>query len=123
MIGMTVDADDFKEAMNKAEFTEQEVMDILIAGGVVMMSTQKLLVPVASGATLGSIHIEPSGNKAEILVGASTDYSPFIEYGTSNPNYPVQPFIVPSATGRSKANTIRAVSNAILAVLRDKGLI
>jgi HK97 gp10 family phage protein len=116
-----IDASEFLKAMEKAEFTNQEVMDILGAGAAVVKTTQKLLVPVDTGATRASI-IEHFGEN-EVDIGPSTEYAPYIEYGTSNPNYPVQPFVVPSATGRSKDQAIRSMQIAIKATLLGKGLL
>jgi hypothetical protein len=117
-----VDLSQFKKAMDKAKFASQEVTDVLTAGAAVVLTAQKLTVAHDTYATRNSIHIEP-GDGASLLIGPSTEYAPYIEYGTSNPNYPIQPFIVPSATGQNKAKAIAAVNRAVIATLKGKGLL
>lgn len=116
-----VDISDFMQKMDKAKFSSQEVHNVLGAGAAVVKTTQKLLVPVDTGATRASIIEHFSEN--EVDIGPSTEYAPYIEYGTSNPNYPVQPFVVPSATGRSKDQAIKVMQYAIKATIIGKGLI
>ena len=119
---MKVNLNDFMRAMDKAEFTGQEIKEILTAGAAVVITTQKILVPKDTRATQLSVHMEEGENNHTVRVGPSTDYAPYIEYGTSNPNYPIQPFVVPSGTGKSKANAIKACMLAILTTLKEKGL-
>jgi len=120
--GIKVDLSKFKKAMDKAEFTSQEVTDVLTAGAVIVHSVQFRTVAHDTYATRNSIDILP-GPGASLLIGPHTDYAPYIEYGTSNPNYPIQPFIVPSATGKNKANAIKACANAVVLTLKGKGLL
>lgn len=120
---VTVDISDFVEKITKAKFSSQEVQDILGAGGYVIVTTQKLLVPTDTHDTQNSIMIRPGDSANEILIGPSTDYAPYIEYGTSNPNYPIQPFVVPSGTGKGKADALKAIEYAVKATLAGKGLL
>lgn len=117
-----VDISQFKKAMGKAKFTPQDVQDVLGAGGYVVVTTQKLLVPTDTHDTQNSIRIHPGDKATEIFIGPETDYAPYIEYGTSNPNYPIQPFVVPSGTGQSKAKALKACANAINIIIKEKGL-
>jgi HK97 gp10 family phage protein len=115
---ITFDVSEFKDKMDKMKFTSKEVKDVLGAGAAVVKTTQKLLVPVDTGATRASI-IERFVGGTSVEIGPSTEYAPYIEYGTSNPNYPIQPFVVPSATGRSKARALRAMAFAINLTILD----
>ena len=121
----TVDISQFKKAMDKAKLTSSEVINILGAGAAVIKTTQKLLCPVDTGATRASVkeYYDEGAKVSYVDIGPSTDYAPYIEYGTSNPNYPIQPFVVPSATGTSGRNAIKAVKDALDATLSKKGLI
>ena len=121
-ISVNVDISQFKKAMDKAELKPQEVTDILTAGAVVIHSAQFRTVAHDTYATRNSIDIQP-GRGASLLIGPHTDYAPYIEYGTSNPNYPVQPFVVPSATGKNRARTIKAMAHALISTLVNKGLV
>ena len=122
---MKCDITDFMNAMEKARFSSQEIVDIAGAGSAVVKTTQKILCPVDTGATRASVieYWKKGATFAEIKIGPSTTYAPYIEYGTSNPNYPVQPFIVPSATGKSRSNCLRAILYAIRLTLKGKGLL
>jgi hypothetical protein len=116
-----VDITDFMKKMEKARFTKQEMADVLGAGAAVIKTTQKLLCPWKTGATRTSIIEHEVKNGLDI--GPSTDYAPYIEYGTMNPNYPIQPFVVPSGSGQSKARTLKTMDYAIKATLARKGLL
>jgi hypothetical protein len=102
--------------------SNNEVADVITAGAAVVMTAQKLTVPVDTGATRLSIRMYQITNN-EWEIGPTTEYAPYIEYGTSNPNYPIQPFVVPSATGQNKASVIKACLNAVIATLKGKGLL
>ena len=121
-MNMTVDTSDFDRAMNAMKISSGELMHIAGAGSAVMKTTQKLLCPVDTGATRLSILEEffPGDRVADIEVGPRTDYSPYIEFGTSNPNYPIQPFVRPSAFGTSKVNVLKAVANAFMMMVMEK---
>jgi len=51
-------------------------------------------VPVDTGALRASISREVQGNVG--YVRASMHYAAYVEYGTSNPNYPAQPYLRPA---------------------------
>lgn len=117
-----VDLSKFAKAMKKAGITAQDMQAFGFAGSAVVMATQKMLVPVDTGATWASIAAEPvsvTSTRAEYEIGPSTEYAPYIEYGVaSKPNYPIQPFVVPSATGDSRNRCIKAVEAAVMAKLK-----
>ena len=123
MKGAFVDISQFKSAMDKSKFSVQEVMDILGAGAAVVKTTQKLLVPVDTGATRASIkeYFDAGQKVSHVDIGPSTEYAPYIEYGTSNPNYPIKPFIVPSITGMSLTGALNAIRTAIVLTLIGRG--
>jgi len=119
---VNVDISQFKKAMDKADLKLQEVTNILTAGAVVIHSAQFRTVAHDTYATRNSIDIQP-GRGTSLLIGPHTDYAPYIEYGTSNPNYPIQPFIVPSATGKNRVRTLKAMKHALISTLVSKGLL
>ena len=55
----------------------------------------KELVPVDTGATKNSIEVHPGPGDAEASVGPSTEYAPFLEFGTRR--MAARPFMVPAA--------------------------
>lgn len=118
----TIDEDEFMEALRKIEITDAELMSVAGAGSAVIKTTQKLLVPVDTGATRASIaeHFEQGDAIASIEIGPSTEYAPYIEFGTSNPNYPIQPFVVPSVFGRSLTDTVKAIAAAFAMLVQSK---
>ena len=118
----TLDEDEFLEALRKIKITDDELMSVAGAGSAVIKTTQKLLVPVDTGATRTSIaeHFTKGDAIASVEVGPSTEYAPYIEFGTSNPNYPIQPFVVPSVFGRSLTDTIRAIAVAFGMLVQSK---
>lgn len=118
----TIDEDEFLQALRNIEITDEDLMHVAGAGSAVIKTTQKLLVPVDTGATRTSIaeYFEKGNAIASVEVGPSTDYAPYIEFGTSNPNYPIQPFVVPSVFGRSLTDTIRAIAVAFAMLVQSK---
>jgi hypothetical protein len=121
-IAAEIDISEFMTAMDKAKLSNNEVADVITAGAAVVMTAQKLTVPVDTGATRLSIRMYQITNN-EWEIGPTTEYAPYIEYGTSNPNYPIQPFVVPSGTGLNLRKAIAAIGNALIYTLRDKGLL
>ncbi|MFS0736935.1 HK97-gp10 family putative phage morphogenesis protein [Sphingomonas sp. 1P06PA] len=75
-----------------------EVRAALKAGGEVIASRAKELVPVDTGALRDSIEVQlPSGNAPTAIVGAREPqgfYDNYIEFGTVN--MPPQPFLRPA---------------------------
>jgi hypothetical protein len=121
-MNMSADTKEFERAMNALTISSTELMHVAGAGSAVMKTTQKILVPKDTHATELSILEEffPGDKIVDIEVGPRTDYSPYIEFGTSNPNYPIQPFVVPSAFGKNKVNVLKAVANAFMQLVMDK---
>ena len=121
----TVDLGQLKSLLKKAAITDQEAFNIIGAGAAYVTTVQKVLCPVSTGATRASIqqHYKKDGAVFSVEVGPSTDYAVYIEYGlVSNPNYPIQPFVVPSGTGQAKETAIRVVNQATKATLLAKGV-
>ena len=54
----------------------------------------KDLVPVDTGATKNSITVEPADPSFTHMIGPTTEYAPFIEYGTSR--WSGKPFMTPA---------------------------
>lgn len=111
-----VDTSQLERALNNIDLTADDLLQIEGAGAAVVAGNQKLDVPVDTAATRNSIksHIVTSRRDyIEDDIGPETDYAPYIEYGVaSKPNYPIQPFIVPSATGMKKRDALNAISTA-----------
>lgn len=115
-----VDAREVTALFKNVKLTEQDLLDIEKPGGLVIANAQRTLVPVDTGATKTSIAPEiQSSSDTEVIdfIGPSTMYAEFIEFGViSKPNYPIQPFVRPSAMGKS-ADT---VFNVIEIAFREK---
>jgi len=108
-ISLHVDISKFGPALDRKKLTRQNMLDIRGAGARIVINKQRELVPVDTGATRASINshiIEATEKRVVDEIGPETDYAPFIEFGTSNPNYPIQPFVRPSIEG-SNASAIR----------------
>lgn len=64
---------------------------------------ERQLTPVDSGDLKGSERIEPArgsgAGQYQVVAGepGSVDYAVFVERGTTNPNYPEQPYAEPAA--------------------------
>ena len=109
-----VDPKDFADAVKRTVLGRSEMLDIEGAGSYVVVNNQKTLVPVDEATTKLSIkpHItKMTATYIEDEVGPETEYAPNIEYGRRDmPNYPIQPFIRPSATGRPMKETLLEMS-------------
>jgi len=115
-LDLQVDASQLERALNNIDLTADDLLQIEGAGAAVVAGNQKLDVPVDTAATRNSIksHIVTSTRtRIEDDIGPETDYAPYIEYGVaSKPNYPIQPFVVPSATGMKRRDCQSAISTA-----------
>lgn len=109
-----IDASDFEAAARRAISNKNDMLQIAGAGSYVIINKQKSLVPVDTAATKTSIrsHITSATNThVEDEVGPETEYAPVIEYGRKDmPNYPIQPFIRPSAYGKPLKDTLAAIA-------------
>jgi len=59
------------------------------------------IAPEDTGALKGSGHVSPESPNggleySVIFGGGNVDYAQFVEFGTDNPNYPVQPYLHPA---------------------------
>jgi len=120
----TIDDSAFVAAIKKTKLTASDMLNIAGAGSAIVKGVQKILVPKDTHDTelsIGDHYIIATAEKVENDIGPETTYAPYIEYGVvSKPNYPIQPFIVPSATGSNKSNTLNAISSAFGAFLRKQ---
>jgi hypothetical protein len=70
--------------------------------GLILKQAAVAIVPVDTGHLRDSITVEelpPSEQGIMVYAGAGeyeVNYAGFVEYGTSNPNYPIQPYMRPS---------------------------
>lgn len=96
LLSVTVNSTQLKTLITNLQksLSPSSISSILQAAAGVGESEAKRLVPVNTGALQSSIYSEVRGNNT-IALGASEEYGPYIEYGTSNQN--AQPFIEPAA--------------------------
>jgi len=121
---ITVDDSGFVAAIKDVKLTASDMLNIAGAGSAIVKGVQKTLVPVDSGATKLSVndhYIVKTDTKIENDIGPETEYAPYIEHGlVTKPNYPIQPFVVPSATGANKSRALNAITKAFGVFLRKQ---
>lgn len=122
--GIDVDASKLLKALSNMDMSADELMGIGKAGSAIVANNQKTKVPVLTGATRSSIndHIVTSTRERFIDdIGPETEYAPNIEYGRKDmPNYPIQPFVVPSTHGQSRKDALMAMSTSFGALAVKK---
>lgn len=123
-MSMNIHVADVKIFLKGASFTEEEMLSIEKPGALTLVNTQRTLVPKDTHATELSIsqHIqESSAVRVVDLIGPETDYSTYIEFGVaSKPNYPIQPFVRPSAFGPNRTKVEKAIETAFAAMVKKK---
>ena len=120
-ISFDINPKEVLKGLKKIRLTENQMKAIEKAGAVVVINRQKVLVPVDSGATKTSIgqHITRSSEtRVWDKIGPETYYSFWIEFGNNNPNYPVQPFVRPSADESMKNRIRRAMAEPFTVELK-----
>lgn len=114
--GFDADTSAFDAALKKIEPSADELKDIGFAGSAVVKMNQKIDVAKDTHATENSIsdHIVTSTRTTFVDdVGPETEYAPNIEFGRRDmPNYPIQPFVRPSAHGNKKRDALNAITTA-----------
>ena len=112
----TVDANKLLHALEHVRIGADDLMQMGMAGAAPVKAFQIMKVAKDTRATELSISDHIVTSRREIFIdeiGPETEYAPYIEYGVaSKPNYPIQPFVVPSAHGRSKNECLHAISVA-----------
>jgi len=117
----TVNDKGFQKSLKDIVITKSELLAVEGAGARNIATAQKTLVPVDTGATrasIGSHIVSVSEERIVDEVGAETEYAPFVELGTSNTNYPMQPFVRPSVFGREKSIFADMADAFFMTVLR-----
>ncbi len=98
---VTVDYSSLASALKAVNFNANDLLQVEGAGAYVLVNGMRQRVAVDTAATKNSVkpHITEATNTRVIdEVGPETSYAPYIEYGVqSKPNYPVQPFVRPTA--------------------------
>lgn len=121
--GFEVDVVKFNASLEGSLLSGRELLQVEGAGARVIINKQRELVPVDTAATKNSCNshvIEANETRVVDEVGPETDYAPFIEKGVpSKPNYPIQPFVVPSVVGNEPA-ILNAISANYKSVLEAK---
>ena len=111
-----VDTSGFMDAIRKVDLSADDLKAIGFAGSAVVQMHQKTDVPVDTGATRSSVsdHIVTSTRTLFVDdIGPETDYAPYIENGVaSKPNYPIQPFVRPSAHGNNRRDALNAIARS-----------
>lgn len=69
--------------------------EALLQTGKDVFSVSQQLVPVDKGDLKASGGVEVV-NSEHVIVGYGTDHAIYPEFGTSNENYPVQPYLTPA---------------------------
>ena len=120
----TVDDREVMAFLKKAVITETEMLVIEKPMALTIVNNQRIQVPKKTHATELSIRPDvQSSSPTEVIdhIGPSTDYSPSIEFGIiAKPNYPIQPFVRPSAVGKSAAMVKRVAGAALKKLVRKK---
>jgi hypothetical protein len=114
-----VDDTEVLAALKKGVLTALDMLDIEKPMALTIVNKQRDKVPVDTSLTKNTIgqHIQVS-TATEVIdhVGPETDYAPPIEFGiVSKPNYPIQPFVRPSAMGSNEKLVIKVGGAAFLA--------
>jgi len=114
--GFDVDTSKLMRATKNAELTADDLKDIGFAGSAVVKANQVIDVPKDTHATELSIRdhiITSTRTRFEDDIGPETEYAPNIEFGRKDmPNYPIQPFVRPSAHGKNRADALNAIARA-----------
>jgi hypothetical protein len=114
---MDVDISKLMRALKNIDLTADDLLEIGYAGSAVIQANQRIDVPKDSHETELSILpriVTSQRTHLELDIGPATEYAPVIEYGRSDmPNYPIQPFVRPSARGQSKIDTLKAIGSAL----------
>jgi HK97 gp10 family phage protein len=101
-----------------------DIIAALMPAGNVLKQAAVEIVPVDTGHLRDSITVEelpPSEHGIMVYAGAGeydVDYACFVEFGTSNPNYPIQPYMRPALDENQDAMN-RAVALDIQRQLND----
>ena len=120
----TVDDREVKAFLKSATITEAEMLAIEKPMALTIVNNQRILVPKDTHATELSIRPDvQSSSPTEVIdhIGPSTNYAPSIEFGIiEKPNYPIQPFVRPTASGKSAAMVTRVSAAALKKLVRKK---
>ena len=112
---MTVNTKEVDAMLKRIRITRKNMLDVANPTALTIVNSQRTLVPVDTAATRNSIKpevIAATKDLVTVQIGPSTEYSKHIEFGTTNPNYPIQPFVRPSVVGTyGKRAFNTAVSN------------
>lgn len=98
-IQIKTDIAKFESLMKSIKLDSVKMLAIEKVPATYIINNQKLLVQKDTHATEKSIqshYVRVNNVIVEDDIGPETDYAPYIEFGTTNPNYPIQPFIRPA---------------------------
>jgi len=113
----SVDTSELHKALRQITLFEDDLIYIEGAGAAILVNGMRGRVPVDTSATQNSIRsghfVELSDTRVVDDIGPETDYAPVIEYGRDDmPNYPIQPFVRPTAID-DFSKVIRAIGFAL----------
>lgn len=123
-MSMFFDFSEVDEFFEDAPFTAQQMQIMEKPVAATIINSQRRDVPVDTGATktsIGSDIIVSTNRIVTDHIGPSTSYAPSIEYGViSKPNYPIQPFVRPSAFGAGAKAAFKVALSALLRMIKKK---
>lgn len=120
---MKVDDREVIAALKRVRMTKKNLTDIATAGSMQVSNHQKEDVPVDTAATRNSIFVQTIVATARLVsqhIGPTTFYAPFIEFGTSNPNYPIQAFVRPSVFGSNQKRVLNTMEATFFRIFLAK---
>ena len=98
---------------NLATQTTDRLKDVLRIAAFQVEKTAKHLVPFDTGDTEGSIMPDFDDlDRLEVRIGPSTDYAPFLEFGSHGGRSKARPFMTPALENQRRA-FISAITQVI----------
>ena len=118
----SVDTKELEKALQAVASDPDSLLRIEGTGAAVQINGQRMRVAVDTAATKNSVgsHIEEASTTIIDEIGPETDYAWYIENGVqSKPNYPIQPFVRPTAE-EDFDETVEAMGRAFGAEVLSK---
>ncbi len=97
-INMDVSVD--LKGLDTSNLTEQLSQVVFIAARNIEKRSKEI-VPVDTGATRNSIFVDPETPSMQHTIGPTTEYAPFIEFGTRY--WEGKPFMIPASEAERKS--------------------
>lgn len=94
----------------------QFTTDDLVEGALVIAIEAENNCPVDTGYLKSTVFVKEEGD--DVLIGFDAPYASYVEFGISNPNYPVQPFLRP-AFDDMELEALSAIVDSVQSHMRD----